>query len=597
MRWISWFVGFFVAGAVAALASTPIPVIDLGPQYDKKTVTVAGTVVEVELDPDGAWANFEVCDGTARVHVYWLFPLSPGKPRTRPAWFTEGVEVQISGVYWVSHEKHSWEPEIVADSVRELPRHETPVYVEDRQRDSWSITFYGAAGEVAGSCYLVAGPTARILVDCGSWITSEVEGSETTTMTRCDHAPFEFNPTSIDAVLITHAQDDHTGRLHYLFDQGFRGTVFMTHPTWKIYDAKLSDTLNDSCILKSQRDGIKEAIRESISCHHYAEEFEVVPGVRAMFVNAGHIPGSASIVLRLQNGEQWITATFSGDIGPGDHPFLSPPDLDALSTTGTEVLILESTYGAGRAEASGTMEDFFSAISTAKDAGKLVIIPTFALDRTQRLLAALVSGKDSGALPQGLKIAVGGASSQYFTDAYIEMQNEPSFSRWFSPEFVEKRPLSLDKWEYPQFDIQKQPSSARQFDVIVTPSGSGASSDATPLLREFVGSDDVLILKVGWAPKGSPMRQLADGATFVTIDGQAYPVQADFHEFHDLFSGHADPNGLLSYVRAFPDLRTVVLTHGENRARNALRDAIRKDFPHLEVVLPGHGTTVPVCGP
>lgn len=274
-----------------------------------------------------------------------------------------------------------------------------------------------------------------------------------------------------------------------------------------------------------------------------------------------------------------------------------PPDLDALSTTGTEVLILESTYGAGRAEASGTMEDFFSAISTAKDAGKLVIIPTFALDRTQRLLAALVGGKDSGALPQGLKIAVGGASSQYFTNAYIEMQNDPSFSRWFSPEFVEKQPLSVNKWKYRRFETQEELSSARQFDIIVTPSGTGASSDAMALLREFVGSDDVLILKVGWAPTGSPMGQLGPGVTSIKIGGVRYTVRATVREFHGLFSGHADQAGLLDYVRQFPEVRTVILTHGEDRARNALRDAIRKDFPHLEVVRPGHGTTVPVCGP
>lgn len=593
---------FLCVSAVGSLYGETTPIASLSRRVDGKSVTVEGTVVEIKYEPGKRWINFDVCDGTGRVHVYWK-----RETTVRPDWFREGVEVRVSGDYNSSKkqiEVTKPEQQVTQALARPYPR-----YTDMRVTEDWAITFYGAAGEVAGSCYLVSGPTARVLVDCGSFMGSEVEGSGQASSTRYDPAPFAFDPKSVRAVLITHAHDDHTGRLQYLFDQGFGGKVYMTPPSAELYRVKLvtEDALKYSCILESERPTLRDTILDSIESRFTNYWFPVAPGVQAMFVNAGHIPGSVSVALRLQQGDAWVTVTFSGDIGSGTHPFLNPPDLGALSTTGTEVLVLESTYGKSQgSSASVTMADFYGAIVEAKSSDKLVIIPAFALDRTQRVLAALADGKASGALPASLRIGVADRSAESFTTAYIGMQNREAFGYWFSQEFISRRPLS-GAWGYRNFSDPEvltvlKDRAQRQFDVVVAPSGNGTTSDAKVLLQAFLEDKDALIIKVGWAPEWTPMGQLREvqpGLQRIEVDGKQLTRNAAFRDFSALFSGHANQAMLLLYIEAFPNLRTVILTHGEDSQRGDLANAILERFPNLEgkVIRPGYGETVKVVTP
>ena len=575
----------FLRAAICCPDLTSIDIGDLNPNLDGEIVTVIGRVEELELGP--VWANFELVDSTGQVHIYWLFP---GSPRTKPDWFDESATIQVTGTYYLEHPRHQWEPEIVALEVRPIG---PPI------KGAWTITPYGAAGEVAGSCYLVSNGSVSFLVDCGSFMNSEVEASESSTSTHHDSDAFDFDVSSVEAIIITHAHDDHVGRLHYFFyqNEAFDGPVFMTRATAVIYLAKLSDLIKYSELPDEKKGEIKSRVRSQVVCYDYLKEFDVVDGVTAMFVNAGHIPGSASVVLSLHDdsGPYWVT--FSGDIGPGNHPFLNPPDLASLSETGTETLVIESTYGfIEREERPNYLSEFYTIIRETYYNGGLVVIPTFALDRTQRILASLVEGIRNGELPESLKIAVGGKSSCYLTNVYLTLQEDPSLCpMYFSNTFCNTHPLDVERWEYLRgADCQgeESPEEARDYDVVVTPSGTGGSSLSLELIKEYVSDYRTVFIKVGWAPPHSPMGQLETGTDRITIAGETYRVHAQVYSLHGVFSGHADVVGLLDYILAFPSLRKVIITHGEDRARMALAERIHNLLPSIEVVCPAYSEPI-----
>ncbi|MEN3010395.1 MAG: MBL fold metallo-hydrolase [Candidatus Bipolaricaulaceae bacterium] len=460
----------------------------------------------------------------------------------------------------------------------------------------WELKFYGAVGgEVAGSCYLLTNGTDSILIDCGSHMSEEIE-LEGQKQEISDYSPFDFSGETVKAIIITHAHADHIGRLPYffLYNPDYKGPVFMTYATAELYFATLNTTINymkgvDGKELDSTtKETIKRRLKEQIDPVHFMVAFSPVQGVSAYFINTGHIPGSSAVVLNLVEGEGVTTVTFSGDLGPGDHPFLPPMPLDSFSHTQTNILVIESTYGdvvRSKEEKAKELEDFYQAL-TEYCGQKLVIIPTFALDRTQRILATLVEGIRQGRLPAGLKIAVGGKSSQEYTEAYTNMMaTEDLCSRYFSSTFCTSKPLDKTYFEYKRF-FEEDYDLARNYHIIVTPSGTGASSDAATLLRYYLPNENVLVMKVGWAPLDSPMGQLAQGRQTVSIGGVPVPVKADFRSYHSLFSGHADQQMLVEFVQAFPNLRAVVVTHGSEAARDALEKALRAANANLQIVRP-----------
>ncbi|MEM3658541.1 MAG: MBL fold metallo-hydrolase, partial [Candidatus Hadarchaeum sp.] len=385
----------------------------------------------------------------------------------------------------------------------------------------WELRFYGAVGgEVAGSCYVLTNGTEAILIDCGSHMSEEIE-LEGDRAQIDDYCPFDFSGENIGAIIITHAHMDHIGRLHYFFlhHPDYRGPVFMTYVTKELYCKTLGTTIdymkdgNGKDLDLRTKEHIRERLLKQIDVVDYLVAFSPAPNVSAYFVNTSHIPGSAAVVVNIVEGESVTTVTFSGDIGPGDHPFLPPLPLDIPAYTNTDILVVESTYGdvvRDQVAKEHELEDFYQTINSSYANNRLVIIPSFALDRTQRVLATILEGISQGKLPKTLKIAVGGASSKDYTEVYMDLMARGEWCReYFATTVCTTQPLNQGRFEFQRFN--RAAELAKNYHVIITPSGMGSSSDAEVLLHRYLSDPNTLIVKVGWAPPDSPMGQLAAG--------------------------------------------------------------------------------------
>jgi len=570
---------------------------------DLAPVSASGYVTNLDISSKGN-ANFDLWSGACSIHVFWKLP------DERPSWLLLGALVNAEGTYWQRHPQHTSEPEIVADRVCRS----APIATTESLPGvlwTWQVIPWGAAGDVAGSCYQVLYQSASVLVDCGSYMNTDdmpTYGSSSSQDPQ-DWDDFLFDVEAVAALVVTHAHADHVGRIHYLVAAGFRGPIYMTEATASIFRANLDDLIEHSKIPTYNHEAAAATILSLIRTHRYLEPFPVAEGLTAMFVDAYHIPGSASVVLTATTQNGSATATFSGDIGSGHHPFLNQPDSSALRTSGTTTLVVESTYGAGEARTypKDLYGEFYDAVQSAVDSGKLVVIPAFALDRTQRALAALVDGVAKGRLRLGKPIGVGGKSSCCLTQAYIEMQACPAlYGQYFHESYFLGNPFVGADWEFIRLGATspERPSASSpeeicqacsdpscevsadpfQYSVIVTPSGTGVADNSysAALIEKYRDDERVVFIKVGWAPPWTPMG--GDNGPAVVVEVQ------------DVFSGHADVSGLLAYVSSFPDLRHVFITHGDDDlcARRNLAAAIHEVMPSVEIVLPTVGQALPL---
>jgi metallo-beta-lactamase family protein len=465
----------------------------------------------------------------------------------------------------------------------------------------YSITLWGAAREVQGSCYVVRLGGFCVLVDCGSFMNTE--GLPGGSGSHSDN-DFSFDPREIDAVLITHAHDDHMGRLPHLVAAGFEGPIYTTGVSKEIIQVKLEDKIGFWECSPVSKDRARRlllgegALLRAVS---YRERIALADGITATFLNAGHIPGSAAIALTFTLRGEDHTVVFSGDVGSGSHPFLSQPDYSALSAVNADLLVLEATYGGSqRPQTDSLLAEFYSSIREAVDKGNTVVIPSFSLDRTQRVLAAIVAGLQGPYpvlnLPRG--VVVGGKLSCLLTRVYVRFQeNEPTYNAYFSEAFWSTRPMADPLWTYVRRGEQcdcsdcESPESLdalrRGCNIIVTASGFGSDSDTLSykLLSRFVTDPMVTFIKVGWAPPDSPMGRLAaahDANSRIVLleDGGVPRTQAcGFSNVSASFSGHADQTGLITFAKKLGHLARIAVVHGDPDNVKALAAALVSQIP------------------
>jgi len=444
------------------------------------------------------------------------------------------------------------------------------------------LSFHGADRDVTGSCHLVECAGRRVLIDCGLYQGSRELAEE-------NAGDFGFDAASVDFVLLTHAHLDHCGRLPLLTKRGFRGEIIATGATRELARLVMLDAahLQDEARSNSHRprhgaddkpaeplftvaDTLKclESFKRSV---RYGEPIDFARGIRATFVDAGHILGSASILLELTEADRTLRLLLSGDLGNGTDPLLLMP----APPPRADVVVIETTYGdRPHKPMDASIDELYSAISDTFERGGNVIIPTFALERAQELLFLLNQGIEKSRLMP---------SMQVFLDSPMAISATEIFARhleYLQPEAVRLFRERLDPFALPglRFTCERVESAAlnnvRGGAVIMAGSGMATGGRVRHHLKHNISREECSVIFVGFAAKGTLARQIIDGQNPVHILGDDIPVRARIHTING-FSAHADQAELLKWHGHTGAARTF-LTHGEEGAMQAFASRLGK---------------------
>lgn len=440
------------------------------------------------------------------------------------------------------------------------------------------LKFCGAARQVTGSCYLLQTPQSQFLVDCGLF-----QGPKK--VRALNYEPFPFRPADIDFVLQTHAHIDHSGLLPKLTSTGFQGRVFATAGTRDLLTFMLPDSgyIQEMEVehrnRRNQRRGKAEVSpiytrkdAEACLAHIVAVDYEdweqVGPDVRARFWNAGHILGSSSIEVEIdQEGAQPLRLLFSGDIGPDNKLFHPDPEAPA----GFDYVISESTYGdRERPETSVALRRAALQKEVARalvDDGML-LIPVFAVERTQELITDILALQKAGSIP----------NAPIFLDSPLAIRVTKVFEKHMDDlEDLSAKPQLLNNPNiHPTetTDESKRISKVAGGAIILAASGMCDAGRIRHHLKQWLWQKKATVLFVGYQAMGSMGRFISEGAKRVTIQGEDIQVNARIRKL-DAYSGHADGAELASWITERKPIRkALILTHGEESQMDALRDKV-----------------------
>lgn len=437
-----------------------------------------------------------------------------------------------------------------------------------------TLRFLGGAQTVTGSKYLFTIDEKKILVDCGLF-----QGLKELRLKNWDRFPID--PSTIEAVLLTHAHIDHSGYLPRLVKEGFRGKIFCTSATAELCEVMLLDAahiqeeeaewLNKRKLSKHSpalplfdtQDVEKTLPLLTPQKFHHA--FDVLPGVRATFLEAGHILGAAQIVLEFQGKK----LAFSGDLGrPADDLFPAPNTLPEV-----DYLVLESTYGDRQHEVSQPKEDLCKIILETVLKKGVVLIPAFTVGRTQTLMHFLSQLRNEGRIPS--------------IPFYINSPMATSATHIFC-KYPKMHKLSLEdchRWgqdfEYiKSVDESKTLNEKKGPMVIIAGSGMMTGGRILHHLKAFASDPHNTVVLTGFQAAGTRGRALLEGASEIKIHGQMLPVKAKVQMLENL-SAHADATEILSWLSQAPrTFKKVFLTHGESSSIESLKQKIFEKF-HL----------------
>lgn len=449
-----------------------------------------------------------------------------------------------------------------------------------------TLAFHGAARTVTGSCMEFTCEGSRLLVDCGLF-----QGSRS--LEVLNREPFAFDPAQIDAVILTHAHIDHSGLLPRLVAQGFTGRIWCTPATADLLRPMLADAGRiqeaDTERRNRRRDRAGEEPFEPLYTEADAlaawgqahgverhEWFEPVPGFRARLWNAGHILGSASV--ELEAGGTRVVC--SGDLGPDNKAFHPDPDAPA----GIDHLICESTYGDRAREEmtiDGRRQLLAAEIRGALARGGNLVIPTFALERTQELLldiAWLVREKALPNVPVFIDSPLAGEATRVFARHAEDLEDLDGTSVFQNPAF-----------RFTEGVAESVRLNSLSGAIIMAASGMCEAGRIRHHLLHNLHRRDSTILFVGYQAEGSLGRVILEGAGRVRISGQDVMVRAQIRRI-DSYSAHADQGELLDWIAArAPVAGTLFLDHGEEAAAEALRRLAQARLPETNVTVPEIG--------
>ncbi|MFV0422834.1 MBL fold metallo-hydrolase RNA specificity domain-containing protein [Oleidesulfovibrio sp.] len=456
------------------------------------------------------------------------------------------------------------------------------------------VQFLGAARTVTGSCYIIEANGVRFAVDCGMHQgNNEIE--------KRNYDTSVYHPAELSFFLVTHAHIDHTGLLPKMVRDGFSGSIYCTEPTRDLLEIMLQDSANiqemeaEWQTRKQKRKGKKpvdplytqaDAARVSRFFQHveYNTPFSPAEGITVTYKDAGHILGSAFMEIEISGNGQFSRLIFSGDLGKPNSLIVRDPE----SAAAADYLFVESTYGdRNHKDESNSRQEFADAIAYSYAAGEKVIVPAFAVERTQEVLYTLFLLQKEGKLPIDMPIFLDSPLAIRATEIF---RKHPKF---FDDDLQKLLMSGEDPLSMPNLHLTTKTQESQAINnhqgpaVIISASGMCNAGRIKHHLRHNIWRSGASIVFVGYQGVGTPGRRIVDGAQTIRLFGEDIAVQAKVFTIGG-FSGHAGQQQIVDWIGKFAteDLK-VFLVHGEEKAQSALKRLLAERFK-VDVRIPGY---------
>ena len=446
-----------------------------------------------------------------------------------------------------------------------------------------TVRSYGATKEVTGSCHIMKIGDKRIMIDCGMFQGEYEENNQ---------GPFEFDPGQIDVLLLTHAHLDHCGRIPKLVKEGFNGKIYATAPTMELSEVILLDSAKimredyETKYRKAQRRAEHKKVLKPIYdvadvydtfskiewvAVEYGNWFDLFDGVSVRYKNAGHILGSAFIEISYMDSGDSKKIVFSGDIG-NDNMIVLPK---LQSCKKSDALYIETTYGDRLHQPLAlTLKEFKKVvIKTLKKNGN-VLIPSFAVERTQELLCILRSMYEKGELPK----------CEVFLDSPMATKTTNLYKK-YSYELLKKCQKNLDEngsiFNFDLLTFTEKPEESKKINEVreraIIIAGSGMCNGGRILhhFKHRIWDPSNAVIFVGYQANGTLGREIVNGAKWIKVFGEDIIVRASIHTING-FSAHADQNGIVKWIKKIKNLQRVFLVHGELEAQRTFKKVLKK---------------------